>query len=113
MGLFDNIKKYVSNISYDFAKGYAYYHEKDYEEAFFWFKKAADQNHANACEWCGHCYENGYGTEKDYTKAVSYYNKAINLGNIDAMFDLGTCYYYGHGVNKDYRIAFSWLKKGC
>ena len=35
MGLFDNIKKYASNISYDFAKGYAYYHEKDYEEAFF------------------------------------------------------------------------------
>ena len=78
MGLFDNIKKYVGNISYDFAKGYAYYHEKDYEEAFFWFKKAADKNHADACEWCGHCYENGYGTEKDYTKAVSYYNKAIN-----------------------------------
>ena len=113
MGLFDNIKKYVGNISYDFAKGYAYYHEKDYEEAFFWFKKAADKNHANACEWCGHCYENGYGTEKDYTKAVSYYNKAIDLGNIDAMFDLGTCYYYGHGVNKDYRIAFSWFKKAA
>ena len=113
MGLFDNIKKYVGNISYDFAKGYAYYHEKDYEEAFFWFKKAADKNHADACEWCGHCYENGYGTEKDYTKAVSYYNKAINLGNIDAMFDLGTCYYYGHGVNKDYRIAFSWFKKAA
>ena len=82
MGLFDNIKKYASNISYDFAKGYAYYHEKDYEEAFFLFKQAADHNHANACEWTGHCYENGYGTEKDYTKAVSYYNKAINLGNI-------------------------------
>ena len=113
MGFFDNIKKYASNISYDFAKGYAYYHEKDYEEAFFWFKQAADHNHANACEWTGHCYENGYGTEKDYTKAVSYYNKAINLGNIDAMFDLGTCYYYGHGVNKDYRIAFSWLKKAA
>ena len=113
MGLFDNIKKYVGNISYDFAKGYAYYHEKDYEETFFWFKKAADKNHADACEWCGHCYENGYGTEKDYTKAVSYYNKAINLGNIDAMFDLGTCYYYGHGVNKDYRIAFSWFKKAA
>ena len=113
MGLFDNIKKYASNISYDFAKGYAYYHEKDYEEAFFWFKKSADKNHADACDWTGYCYENGYGTEKDYTKAVTYYNKAIDLGNIDAMFDLGICYYHGYGVKQDYKQAFSWFKKAA
>ncbi|MCK9154922.1 MAG: sel1 repeat family protein [Paludibacteraceae bacterium] len=59
--------------------------EKDYNKAFYCFKKSAEQGYVNAQYELGICYKNGYGVEKDYNEAVKWYRKAAENGNYDAM----------------------------
>ncbi|WP_052046260.1 tetratricopeptide repeat protein [Candidatus Paracaedibacter symbiosus] len=49
---------------------------KDDTEAVKWYRKAADQGHAEAQFSLGYCYNNGEGVTKDYTEAVKWYCKA-------------------------------------
>ena len=58
--------------------------KEDYNKAFYWFSKAAEQDSPNALEFLGICYDNGWGVEKDPLKAQEYYKKAYRLGNRDA-----------------------------
>ncbi len=51
----------------------------DYEQAAFWFKKAADQNDARAQINIGNLYEKGLGVPRDLKKALNYYRRAAGL----------------------------------
>ena len=53
---------------------------KDYNQAVYWYEKAVEQNHAEACYRLGGCYEYGMGVEKDIDKANELYAKASQLG---------------------------------
>ena len=54
---------------------------KDYEEAVKWYRKAAEQNYADAQVNLGVCYMEGQGVGKDYVEAVKWYRKAAEQGN--------------------------------
>lgn len=56
----------------------------NYDKAFYWLKKAADQNSPNALEMLGMCYDNGWGVEVDHSKAQECYRKSYQLGNEEA-----------------------------
>ena len=43
---------------------------KDYKQAFYWYKKAAEQGDAFAQNNLGHMFQNAIGTEQDYNKAL-------------------------------------------
>jgi len=45
-----------------------------------WFRKAADQNCAEAFYELGVCYENGEGVERDFDQAIEWYRKAVAGG---------------------------------
>ena len=57
----------------DYKKAHDYYlqaAEQDYEEAFRWFKRAAeDETYAGALYNLAQCYEEGYGTKKNIKEA--------------------------------------------
>ena len=57
---------------------------KDYNQAIYWFRKAADQGNADAQNNLGDCYRNGWGVAKDKNQAISWYMKAAAQGNVDA-----------------------------
>jgi TPR repeat protein len=48
---------------------------QDYSAAVSWYRKAAEQGHADAQNNLGFSYSQGHGVPKDYAAAVSWYVK--------------------------------------
>src|SRR6266550_375929 len=81
---------------------------KDEAEAVKWFRKAAEQNVADAQFSLGVCYANGRGVTKDDAEAVKWFRKAAEQNLADAQYNLGVCYDSGEGVAKDEVEAYKW-----
>ena len=54
---------------------------KDIKQAFYWYQKAAKQNHDFAQYSIGLMYERGNGVKKDLEEAKNWYKLAANNGN--------------------------------
>ena len=48
---------------------------------FYWYSKAAEKNHAAACNNLANMYERGEGCQKDIYKALELYKKSSDLGD--------------------------------
>ena len=81
---------------------------KDEAEAVKWFRKAAEQNVADAQFSLGVCYAIGQGVTKDDAEAVKWFRKAAEQNLADAQYNLGVCYDSGEGVAKDEVEAYKW-----
>ncbi len=83
------------------------------EEAFYWFKQAAEGGEPGG--WCnvGHCYMEGIGTPKDEAYAVKCYEKELPTGNITSHNILGEAYFLGKGVEQNYTEAIRLLTYAC
>jgi TPR repeat protein len=73
-----------------------------------WYRKAADQGHAEAQYSLGKCYANGKGVTKDEVEAVKWYRKSADQGYAEAQYNLGVCYDNGEGVLKDEIEAYAY-----
>jgi len=81
---------------------------KDEAEAVKWFRKAAEQNVADAQFSLGVCYANGRGVAEDDAEAVKWFRKAAEQNYARAQYNLGVCYDSGEGVAKDEVEAYKW-----
>jgi TPR repeat protein len=54
------------------------------EAAFFWFKKAAEQNDARAQKRLAFCYFQGIGTDRDTNQGLEWLRKSAQNGDIEA-----------------------------
>ena len=54
--------------------------EIDYDQAVYWWSKAAKHGNAQAQHGLGFCYYYGNGVECDYSQAVYWYRKAAEQG---------------------------------
>jgi TPR repeat protein len=86
----------------------------DKQEAFKWFKQAAEHRYVDAEVELGRCYEDGDGVEQNYTLAANWYRKAAeqvpDLGGAgQGRNQLGLLYLQGLGVPKDYIQAYMWF----
>ena len=81
-----------------------YYDKQDYEKAFYWFQKVANQGDDGAQFSLGDCYYTGNGIEQDYKKAAYWYKKSADQGNDFAQLELGLMYKNGIGVKKNYKF---------
>lgn len=88
---------------------------QNYVEAIKWFRKAAEQNHAEAQYRLGNCYWENYveGVKQDYFEAIKWYRRAANQNHGRAQYRLGVCYTKGFGVQKDEVEAVSWYLKAA
>ncbi|MGQ9661139.1 MAG: tetratricopeptide repeat protein [Kiritimatiellia bacterium] len=84
--------------------------EQDYQEAFKWYMKAAEQGHNSGLCDVGFCYRNGHGVEQNYAKAIPYYEKAASQGCPTGAFWLGYAYEHGEGVARDIEKACYWYR---
>lgn len=66
--------------------------EQNYEEALFWFRKAADQDFLHANNKIGLFYENGWGVPQDYPEAAHWFRRGAELGHSTAQFNIGMHY---------------------
>jgi S1-C subfamily serine protease len=78
-----------------------------------WYRKAADQNLANAEYNLARCYQYSNGVTQDYAEAVKWYRKAAEQNVAQAQYSLGVCYNVGKGVVKDYSEAARWYRKAA
>lgn len=61
---------------------------KDYEQAFKWFKKAAEQGHPDAQYDLGLMYSRGRGVPQDSEQAAKWFKKAAEQEHLDAQSHL-------------------------
>ena len=83
-----------------------YLNERNYDKAFYWEQKSAEQGIARAQCNLGLMYEEGWGTDVDESTAISWYLKAIENGSSDAYFNIASLYMKKH----NYEIAVPYLK---
>src|SRR6266568_4226090 len=82
---------------------------QDYAKAVYWFRKAAEEDHAEGQYNLGGCYYRGQGVAKDYTESVKWCRKAADQGDAKDQCLVGLCYFKGEGAAKDYIQAYKWL----
>jgi TPR repeat protein len=82
---------------------------KDVVEAVKWYRKAAEQDCAEAQSSLGACYATGQGVERDDAEAVKWFRKAAMRNSHPGQYNLGVCYKDGQGVAKDETEAYKWF----
>ena len=82
---------------------------KDYEESVKWYRKAADQDYAQAQYNLGGSYRVGTGVPKDLVEAAKWYRKSAEMNHAVGQNNLGICYFSGDGVAKDFVEAYKWI----
>lgn len=88
--------------------------EKDYNKAFVWTQKAANQGHSIGINNLGWCYEHGYGVSTNLFTAVEYYKKAADQDAPSGLNNLGRMYENGYGgLPVDYSKAMELYLKAA
>jgi TPR repeat protein len=82
-------------------------------EAVKWYRKAAEQNYAEAQYSLGFCYATGESVAKDAVEAVKWFRKAAEQHYAKAQTGLGYSYVTGQGVEKDCLEAVKWYRKAA
>jgi hypothetical protein len=97
--------------------GYLYSHglgtSVDYEDARFWYEKAAATGDLVAMNNLGTLYTNGNGVPSDFKIALDWYRKAAAGAYPSAFFNIGLSYERGEGVTLDKAAAVGWYKKAA
>ena len=85
------------------------YESADYEQAAYWYSKAAVQGYADAQYELASMYAFGPGLEQDNEEAIAWYHKAAEQGHVKAQFTLGFMYQH----SKNYSEALKWYQKAA
>lgn len=96
---------------------------QDYQQAYYWTRKAAEQGHINAMLNLGSLYYNQLGVNpswldfwpttallrnSNFADAASWYAKAAEYDHGEAQYRLATMYQEGTGVSQDKVEALKW-----
>lgn len=81
------------------------------EQAWLWYRQAAQQGHARAALMLGLLAANGEGVPQDPAVAAHWLDKSSELGNAHAMFLLYNAYREGRGVAPDPARAHALLEE--
>ena len=97
------------NINYE-ELGEEYYQANDYETAYKYLMKGAEEGNARCMNKIGLIYYYGKLGEKDYAKALDWYKKSGDAGFPRAYGNIG--YYYEYVENNE-KEGFNWYEKGA
>ncbi len=87
--------------------------DKNDSTALKWYRKAAEQGHADAQSNLGDMYHYGFGVDENYSTAVKWYSKESEQGHAYAQFMLGCMYETGRCVDKTFSTAVKWYRKAA
>jgi len=79
-------------------------------EALKWYRKAAENGHAQAQYVMGKFYYTGEALPKDQVEAFRWWRKAAENGHPRSTFNIGVMCFLGHGADKDYAEATRWFQ---
>ena len=101
----------TAQLPVDTKYGSALELQRDDEQAVYWFRKAADQDHPGAQFSLGWRYEFGGGVDRNPEYAVHWYKKSAEHEYLKAQINLGVMYAEGLGVAQNSKQAVYWYKK--
>lgn len=81
------------------------------QEAFKWFRFAAEQGHARAQYQLGECYETGYGVLPNAARSAKWHLASAQQGFPQAQEKIGRCFRDGIGVPQDHKQALLWFRQ--
>lgn len=84
---------------------------KSFDQAFQWYKKAADLGVAEAQGQLGAMYVSGTGIEQNFEEGIKWLEKAAASGDANAQGQLGAMFLKGSFVTKDYQRAFELINQ--
>jgi len=94
--------------------------ERDYEKAFDWNMKSAEQGYPLARLCVGFYYEGGIGVRRNAAEAEKWIKESFDAvlklaeqGDGEAQLYLSTCYGTGRGVEMDRKKALEWNRKAA
>lgn len=87
--------------------------KQDFEKAFSWYQKAAEQDLAPALLNLGECYFHGVGIEKDQEKAILYYTQAAEHKFSQAECILGYIYGKEEFGHFDAQKSIYWFERAA
>ncbi len=94
-------------------KGFYFFDQDKYSEAYKILKPLAEEGEAMAQNILGVLYEFGKGVSKDDKQSFIWFQKAAKQDLPSAQYSLGHMYEYGRGVKQDYKEAFGWYLKAA
>jgi TPR repeat protein len=103
----------IAKSNDDFQKGEVCYERCDYQEAFQWYRKAAEQGNPSAQINLGAMYAEGRGIDQDFQAALTWYLKAAQQGETLAYYNLGVMYVEGQGVPRNFQEALTWYRQAA
>lgn len=87
---------------------------QDYNQALYWYQRAAERRYLGALVNIGYMCCNGLGVVKDAAIGVQWYLYAAKYGSAEAMRNLGYCYTTGEGVDgADPAAGLEWYQKAA
>lgn len=99
----DQVAQFYLGEMYSIGKGVP----KDAVQALAWYRKAADQDNANAQFNLGNRYNKGEVVPKNDVQAVAWYLKATDQQHVDAQLKLAQKYKNGEGMPKNKVVAYA------
>ncbi|MDD2716250.1 MAG: kelch repeat-containing protein [Candidatus Wallbacteria bacterium] len=96
--------------------GVVYYQQgennrKYYKDSFYWLKKAADKNQADAQYYLGELYYSGSGTSQNTKEAFVWFQRSAEQGNVRAQCKMGLFCENGYVQPRDIKKAVGWYEK--
>lgn len=107
------VERYPKALRFTYQLGRAQYAGKNFADAVWLFRKAADAGHAGAIYSLGLAYADGKGVMQDFDEAVRLYCKAADAGHVNAIYTLGLAYADGKGVTQDFAEAVRHYRKAA
>lgn len=99
------------NLGAAFDNGFGV--RRDHEQAFYWYRAAAEQGVAEAQFNLGHLYASGLGVPQSYRTAAEWLERAAEQGVVDAAYLLGVIHRDGLGVEPDFGVAHRWFSQAA
>jgi TPR repeat protein len=71
--------------------------DKDFNQAIYWTKLAAEQGDMEGVHALAWCYQQGVGTEINHHKAFELWLESARNGLADSMYAVASCLFKGTG----------------
>jgi TPR repeat protein len=83
---------------------------QDYNNAFEYISKAANQGHRDAEVLLAEMFAKGQGVSQNSAMAFYWYKQAAELGDATAMYKYGVMFFEGEGTPVDQSSSYVWLQ---
>ena len=101
------------NLGVCYERGIGDFSKPDFQQAAFWYKKAAEAKNHHAHLYLGYLYHSGLGVSKDHSKAFKHFSIASHSLS-EALYQLSLYFKNGHGdILPDSNMAFQYLKEAA